>query len=71
MLHRMLLLSSVYLFLALCSDVIAFETGADVSAVFNSDEWVMVNKETAKSSDGRLPPKATDTWKDPNVEVSN
>ena len=45
------------------------EIAADVSAVFNSDEWVLVQAEAAGSVLSDLPPKASATWKDPDAEI--
>ena len=45
------------------------EITADVPAVFNSDEWVLVQAEAAGSVLSDLPPKASTTWKDPDAEI--
>lgn len=42
-------------------------TSPDVSAVFNTEEWKLIQPENAESSS--RPPKATNTWRDPEVEI--
>lgn len=41
-------------------------TTPEVSAVFNSEEWKMLHTEAVGSS---RPPKATNTWRDPEAEI--
>jgi Glycosyltransferase (GlcNAc) len=42
-------------------------TSPDVSAVFNTEEWKLIQPDTSDSS--RRPPKATNTWRDPEAEI--
>lgn len=42
------------------------EEASKVSAVYNSEEWIPLQNESAES---RKPPKASRTWEDPDAEI--
>ena len=42
----------------------------DVTAIFNSEKWSLVNTESdALLDEGHRPPKASDSWKNPDAEI--
>ena len=62
--------SAVYVLsvlLILSNELAASSVASDVSAVFNSEEWVLV--QTPEAVGGARPPKATGSWLDPDAEI--
>ena len=42
----------------------------DVTAIFNSEKWSLVNTDAdALLDEAHRPPKASDSWKDPDAEI--
>ena len=56
-----------FLLLILSNELAASGITSDVSAVFNSEEWVLVQSIAEEGSSS--PPKASSTWKDPDAEI--
>ena len=69
--HFVPLLYVFFVLVSLSNDLTASgtEITSDVSAVFNSEEWVLVQAEIAGSVLIDRPPKATTTWRDPDAEI--